>query len=64
LCFSGYDEFWDSSNIDPVGMNTFFFEVGVEISDHPLTVNNSVFPINVTVQIGTNNYTGILSFNF
>jgi hypothetical protein len=33
-------------------MNYFSFEVGVEISDHPLTVDLSSFPLNVVLQVG------------
>jgi hypothetical protein len=39
-------------------MNSFYLEVGVEISDHPLTVHNAVFPINISLQMGNISYTG------
>jgi hypothetical protein len=39
-------------------MNSFYLEVGVEISDHPLTVHNAVFPVNISLQMGNTSYTG------
>jgi hypothetical protein len=33
-------------------MNYFLFEVGVEISDHPLTTDLSSYPISVALQVG------------
>ncbi len=58
LLRTGYDEFWSAPNIEPLLINSFYLEVGVEISDHPLTINNSVFPVNVTMQMGDMTFTG------
>ena len=33
-------------------MNFFLFEVGVEISDHPMTSDQSAHLLNVAVQLG------------
>ena len=33
-------------------MNYFLFEVGVEISDHPLTADLGTFPLSIVLQVG------------
>jgi hypothetical protein len=52
LIFSGYDQYWDVQYRNGQWNNGFIFQVGVEISDHPLTAHLSSFPVNVALQVG------------
>ena len=48
---SGYDSYWDTQ-YENMKMNSFVFKVGVEISDHPLTMDLSSLPLTVAMQVG------------
>jgi hypothetical protein len=60
--FSGYDQYWDVQYRNGQWNNDFIFQVGVEISDHPLTAHLSSFPVNVALKVGTLIMQGIFLF--
>ena len=51
IFISAYDRYWDTQYRN-IFMNYFLFEVGVEISDHPLTADLSTFPLSIVLQVG------------
>jgi len=51
ILLSGYDRQWDVQYRN-LFMNYFLFEVGVEISDHPLTTAGSIHVLSAAVQVG------------